>query len=421
MAKLAIHGGPKTRTQPFHRWPVHGRREFQALTQVLESGHWWHNIHGAASGHAQAPGESQIAKFQRGFADYHKAKYGLACCNGTAALEIALKAMGLKPGDEVICPPYTFIATSNAVLLTGGVPVFVDIHPDTYNLNPDLIEEAITERTAGIVPVHFGGEPADMARINAIARKHGLFVLEDACHAHGGMYRKKYCGTLGDAAAFSFQMSKNMTAGEGGMILTNKKRLAERMESLINCGRPVKGHWYMHADLGWNYRMGEFNAALLNCQLERLEKQTATRDRNGRYLDEKLAAVPGLSPRPHGTFTTVNTHHVHVIRYREEELGIPRARFLEAVRAEGIPMSDGYIMGLYDLPFYRERNFWNSPFPVGDRVDYARDAARCPATERACKSEALWLPQTVFLGSRRDMNDIYKACRKVADCVDELR
>lgn len=426
MSTLALKGGTPVRTRPFTEWPVRDSTEVDALREVVESGKWWFNHCGAATGRdfPDAAG-SKVVKFQKEFAEYHGCKYGIACTNGTAALEIALKALGVKPGDEVICPPYSFVATSNAVLQVGGIPIFVDIDADTYNLNPELIEAAITPRTVGIIPVHFGGQAADMAAILEIAGKRDLFVLEDAAHAHGGKWRDRYCGSIGQAGTFSFQASKNMTAGEGGIIITNDQALAERMESLVWCGRKFGHPWYEFFELGWNYRLTEFQAAVLLCQLHRLADQTATRDKNAQYLSARLAEVPGLRPVARAADTTIHTQHVYMVRYDAQAFGgLPREKLLHALHAEGIPAAAGYAFSLFDNPMYREKAFWNSPFPLGSTgardVDYGDFAKSCPVSERACKSEAVWLSQNLFLGTKADMDDIAAAFAKIHANVREV-
>ena len=216
MNRLALFGGTPVRHDGFPSWPIFDQQEERALLEVLHSGRWWSGTqayHDANS--VDVP--SKVAAFESSFAAYCGATYGLACATGTAALEIALKAAGIGPGDEVIVPPYTFLATASAPLLIGAIPVFCDIQADTLNLDPGRLEEAITPYTRAIIPVHFAGLAADMGRIMAIARAHNLFVLEDAAHAHGATSNGRHLGTLGDAGTFSFQASKNMTAGEGGL------------------------------------------------------------------------------------------------------------------------------------------------------------------------------------------------------------
>lgn len=430
MSALAYLGGEPVRARPFPSWPVHDDAETRALIEVVQSGEWWFNHCGAASGHEVPEADrSKVVEFQREFARYHGCEYGIACANGTAALEIALKSLGIAPGDEVICPPYTFVATANAVLQVNGIPIFVDIDPETYNLDPSKIESSITPRTKGIIPVHFGGQPADMAAILEIAQKHDLFVLEDAAHAHGGKWRDRFCGSIGHAGTFSFQASKNMTAGEGGIVVTNDRALAERIESLAWCGRKHGHPWYEFFELGWNYRMTEFQAAILLCQLKRLPEQTTRRDENAQYLSQLLAEIPGIKPMRRSEDTTIHTQHVYMVRYDGGPFGgLPRELFLKALNAEGIPAIAGYTFSLFDNPMYRERKFWNSSFPVESPqnprpIDYHDYRSTCVVSERACKSEAVWLAQSLFLGSREDMNDIAAAFHKIharaGDLADE--
>ncbi|MFQ3684156.1 DegT/DnrJ/EryC1/StrS family aminotransferase, partial [Roseiflexus sp.] len=214
MAKLAINGGPPVRTRPWPRWPQWDEREEQRVRDVLHSDDW--------GGFAPV-----VAEFEHAFAQYHGAAFGIAAVNGTQTLVAALMAVGTGPGDEVIVPPYTFIATASAVRLVGATPVFADIEADTYNLDPDAAEAAITSRTRAMIPVHFAGHAADIDRLTVLARRHGLVLIEDAAHAHGASWRGRMCGSLGDVGSFSFQSSKNMTAGEGGVLTTNDRALAD--------------------------------------------------------------------------------------------------------------------------------------------------------------------------------------------------
>jgi dTDP-4-amino-4,6-dideoxygalactose transaminase len=288
MSVLAINGASPVRTEPFSAWPVHDQQEVKAITQVVESGKWWRFAYatGVEVQERIDAGEiSKVLEFSRAFAQHQQAQYGIAVANGTGSLEIIFKALGIGPGDEVIVPAYTYVASATAVLQVNAVPIFVDVDPETYNLNPDLLEAAITPRTKAIEPVHFGGQPADMDRILEIAQKHGLFVVEDAAHAHGSEWRGRKVGALGDAGSFSFQSSKNMTAGEGGIILTNDTNLAERCDSLLWAGREKGRPWYEFHRLGWNYRLTEFQAAILLIQLGRLEAQNERRMENARYLN----------------------------------------------------------------------------------------------------------------------------------------
>ena len=314
-------------------------------------------------------------------------------------------------GDEVIVPPYTFIATASAVVEANATPVFVDIDRQTFNLDPAQIERAITPRTRAIIPVHLGGLPCDMDAIMSIAKQHNLTVIEDAAHAHGSEYKGRRAGSLGHLASFSFQSSKNLTSGEGGIITTRDDALADACRSIHNCGRlsgGAGGPWYEHHVIAGNYRLGEFQGAILNCQLDRLDEQTDRRDANGKYLDRELAKIPGITPQRRDEFATRNAHHLYLFRYDARVFGFPRDRFLAALNAEGIAVETGYSIPLYKQPLFAKRNF--GPY-AGCRGDY-RDVA-LPNVETLCGDEGAWLTHNVLLGSRDDMDDIIAAVRKI--------
>ena len=396
-SKLAIDGGTPVRTKPFSAWPVFDETDEQQLLTVLRSGKW-----GKLDG-------GQVARFERDFAAMHGAAHGIAVLNGTFSLQIALLALDIQAGDEVIVPPYTFIATATAVMLCNATPVFADLDLKTFNLSPAAVEAAITPRTRAIMPVHFAGLPADMDGLMAIAARHKLAVIEDAAHAHGAEYRGRRCGSIAPMGSFSFQSSKNLTAGEGGIIITSDAKLAAACRSIHNCGRIAGGPWYEHHLIGANYRLSDIQGALLNSQLARLEAQTAIRDANGRYLAAKLAELPGVMPQRTGPECTRHAFHLFCLRVDEQVIGMPRERFLQAVCAEGVPVSAGYPMGLYSQPCFVNKAF--GPFS-GCRFD-AGTAERCPNTETICKKQGVWLEQRLFLGTRQDMDDIVEAFAKV--------
>src|SRR4051812_20194689 len=260
MPKLAMSGGSPVRTKPFPAWPVFGEAEEQAVVRALRSGKW-----GKTEG-------NEVANFERRFADYHQAKHGIGVQNGTVSLRIALLAAGIEAGDEGIVPPYTFLATATAIVEANATPIFVDIDRDSFNIDPKQIEAAITPRTRAIIPVHLGGLPCDMDAIMAIARKHNLTVIEDAAHAHGSEYKGRRVGAVGHFGSFSFQSSKNLTCGEGGIVLTNDAALAQKCWSIHNCGRLPGRAWYEHHVMSGNYRLGEIAGALLNAQMDRLDE-----------------------------------------------------------------------------------------------------------------------------------------------------
>ncbi len=407
MGALAVTGGEKTRTKSFPAWPVFGEREENALIETLRSGRWGMG--------------DRIDAFEKAFGAYQDAEHCIAVMNGTAALEVALKACGVKPGDEVIVPPYTFIATASSVVHVGGIPVFVDVEPDTCNLDPAKVEAAITKQTRAIIAVHIGGRPADLDGIVAVGRKHGLKVIEDACQSHGAIWKGQKVGGIADAGTFSFQASKNLNAGEGGAVVSNNREIGELAWSYHNCGRVKTGAWYEHHVLGSNYRMTEFQAALLLAQMEPLEAQTQTRQANGDYLTKLLNEVDGVETMRADERVTRNAYHLYIFRYKPEAFGgLPKKKFIEALSAEGIPCSSGYV------PLYKERAFTVSreyiPFDsafYGGKVDYAK--VSCPATERVCADEAVWLTQRMLLGTKEDVEDIARAIRKVRVNCAELK
>ncbi len=387
-----MKGGSPLRKKPFPSWPVYGEEEIEALKEVLYSGVW-------------GVGGKNKEVFEKRFSAYQDAKYGVATMNGTVALETALRATGVGAGDEVILPAYTFVATASSIIYLNATPVFVDIDPETYCIDPEEIEKKITGRTRVILPVHVAGHPADMDRITEIAEEYGLMVIEDACQAHGTRWKGRGVGAIGDLGAFSFQSSKNITCGEGGIILTNDKELYYRCWSIHNSGRVKDGEWYEHRLLGSNYRMTEFQAAVLLAQMGRLEEQTAIRNANAEYLTKRLSEIEGIQPLKRDPRVTVHSYHLYIFRFNSESFkGLTRERFIEALRAEGIPCSQGY-RPLNKMSFIQE---------------YLRTETSLPVTEKACEEEAVWLKQNILLGTREDMDDVADAILKIKENVEEL-
>lgn len=403
---LAVLGGLPVRTKPFPSWPVFGEAEEARLLRTLRSGNWG-KLHG-----------QEVGEFEQRFASMHGCKHGIGVVNGTVSLRIALMAAGIRAEDEVIVPPYTFISTASAVIEANAIPVFADIDLNTFNLDPAAVEAAITPRTRAIIPVHFAGQPADMAAIMAIAEAHDLTVIEDAAHAHGASVAGRPAGSLGHVASFSFQSSKNLTAGEGGILITNDDGLAESCRSIHNCGRVPDGLWYEHHVVSGNYRLGEFQGAILNCQLERLEEQTGTRDANGRYLAARIGALPGLFPQARPADCTRHSYHLFMLRLDAARFGAPRAAVLRALDAEGIPCSGGYGFSLPHQPLFRNKAF--GPFLAGAsaRLDYQQ--TRCPVSDLICREQCIWLEQHLLLGSRADNDDIVHAFEKVYEHREAL-
>lgn len=407
--KPALLGGEPAHSGPWPTWPVHDEREREGVLAVLESGKWWYG--------------ERVREFEAKFAAFQDARFGISCTNGTAALELALIGAGIGAGMEVIVPPYTFVATATAVLKANAVPVFADIELDTLNLDAGAAEAAVTDLTAAVMPVHFAGLPADMDRLGELARQRGLKVIEDSAHGWGSKWRGKGCGALGSAGGFSFQLSKNITAGEGGMVLTDDPDLADTIRSLSNVGRGKDKPWYEHYLPGGNYRMTEFQAAILLAQLGRLPEQTARRMRNAALLNAGLAGIEGLHTLREDPRANPRSYHLYGFRVVAEEFGLSRERFIAAMRAEGVPCSPGYPHPLYRNPLFQRRGTGPAFCPVscpyyGREMDYTR--VNCPNAERACR-EVVWLSQSMLLAGEDDMAAIAAAARKVRHHAAALR
>ncbi len=429
MSELALHGGEPVRTAPWPQWPVSDDEDERMLLDVLHSGNWWRHSYGEGVELAEDESDpkSMVARFQRAFARAHDCKYGICAANGTVTMEIGLRALGVRPGDEVIVPAYTYVATATAVLMIGAIPIFVDIDKDTYNMDPARVAEAITEHTTALIPVHFGGQPCDMQALNTLARQHNLKVLEDAAHAHGSSYNGHKCGSLADMGSFSFQLSKNMTAGEGGVLTTNRADYAEACEMLVWAGRKKGQPWYKHFVLASNARMTEFQGALLLGQLRRLPDQNARRAANARVLDDLLADIDGIAPLVTLPSTTSHSHHIYMFRYRADAFaGLNKHSFVRALQAEGIAGAfAGYTTPLYKNPLFTEKNFFGGAWPLDTwdhsrQLDFEAFEERCPVCERACATEAIWIPQTMLLADEGAMHDIAAAIRKVQHYATEL-
>jgi perosamine synthetase len=407
--KPAILGGRPIRTAPFPSWPVIADNEERAWMRVLRNGKW-NRLDG-----------NFARQFEETWAATLGAKHCLATANGTSALFISLNALGIGPGDEVIVPPYTFVATVNTVLLQHALPVFVDTDPETSQIDARKIEAAITARTRCILPVHLGGSPVDLDAILEIGRKHGLPVLEDACQAHLAEWRSRKVSTLGALGCFSFQASKNLNSGEGGAILTNDTDLYQTCQSFHNNGRGDTGSGFGYVRNGANLRMTEFQAVLLLEQLKRVEEQSRTREQNAAYLTKQLAEIPGIVPARMYAGATRNAYHLYMFRYDKARFAnLPRARFLAALHAEGIPCSGGYTP-LNKEPFLKhtfDSRAYRAVYPAQQLAEWT-ERNHCPANDKLCE-EAVWFTQTMLLGPRDDMDQIAEAVRKIQRQAEAL-
>ena len=384
------------RQRPFPSWPVHDQREQELIAQVVAGGQW------GLGGHRQG-------EFADKFADYLGGKYGFCVSNGTVSLEIALKALGIGAGDEVIVPMLTWIADASAVLAVGAVPVLVDVDLETWCIDPEAVEQAHTPRTRAVIAVHLYGSLADLDRLTQITHRQGIALVEDCAHTHGSRWRNWPAGSVGAIGSFSFQQSKPLAAGEGGFLITDRADLAARIAPLMNCGRPWEGR-AAGPLLGSNYRMTEFQAAILLAQLERLDDQIETRARNARYLDEQLGALAGILPQRRPAGVTRQSYYRYAFRFDRSEFGgVHRNVFLEAIRAEGIPAEPPYSMIVHHQAFVVDP-CWNPQITDGG----ALGSIPCPVSERL-STEGVALPQELLLGTREDMDDIVAAITKIKE------
>jgi dTDP-4-amino-4,6-dideoxygalactose transaminase len=406
---LACLGGKPVRTRPFSPWPIIDQNEERAWMEVLRKGRWC-RLGGEYADH-----------FEETWARTLGAKHCLAVANGTSALVTSLAALGIGPGDEVIVPPYTFVATVNAVLMHHALPIFVDTDPETFQIDARKLEAAITDKTACLIPVHLGGASADLDAIGAIAARRKIPVVEDACQAHLAEWRGKKVSTLGDLGCFSFQASKNLNSGEGGAILTSNRELYEQCKSFHNNGRGQAGAGFSYVRNGANLRMTEFQAALLSQQLTRLDEQSRRREQNAAYLTELLREIPGIAPARMYEGCTRNAYHLYMFRYDSTQFaGLSRSRFIEALAAEGIPGSGGYSP-LYREPFLKntlQSRAYQAIYSP-QRISAYLENIRCPENDRLC-DVAVWLTQTMLLGPRSDMDEIAEAVRKVRKHAGKL-
>jgi dTDP-4-amino-4,6-dideoxygalactose transaminase len=405
MSELALLGGEKLREEPFHKWPVYDKQEEENLISVLRKNKW---------GIGKRVGV--IQEFENKFAEHHEAASGVACTNCTHALEIMLSVAGVGYGDEVIVPAYTFIATASAVAKIGAIPVFADIDPQTYQLDVTKIEALITPQTKAIIPVYFSGHFVDMEKLMGLADKHNLTVIEDAAQAHGGKWNGHFAGSWGVGAGFSFQYSKNMTAGEGGIIISKDKDFIENCWEHIWHGRKKGGIWYEHFESTSNFRITEWSAAVLLAQLEKLPKQNQQRMENAAYLTELLENDGFVTPAKVDSRTEIHPRHLYIARLNQEIFGgISKETILKALNAEGIPALPGYGFPLYKTPAFQSGN-WGIK---GQRHDYSYNDVYLPVAEKACK-QVFWILHSVLLGTHKDMEDIANGIRKVAENVDDL-
>jgi dTDP-4-amino-4,6-dideoxygalactose transaminase len=410
MSDLAILGGAPVRRSRFAPWPQYTAADAARLQDVLTSRHW---------GGFPVP-TRHCGEFAERFAAMHGAAHALCVSNGTIALIAALRAVGVGFGDEVIVPAYTWDGTATAVLFAGGVPVFADIDPDTYCLDVDSVREAVTPRTRAIIPVHLAMRFTDMDPLLDLAREHGLKIVEDCAHAHGGQYKGRGAGSMGDVGCFSFQESKLMTAGEGGIVITSDLRVFEHLQSQANCARASLTDQYHQRVLGANYRITELQAALLIGQLDMLPELGQRRARAAARLSSALSGIPNVRPLPRQPAVTRDTIYCYVFQYRPDDPEISRDLFAAALEAEGIPCDGRFYEAVYRSDLFYASPETSPQLCMGRSKPVTYTDTRCPVSERAAYEEAVWLPQFLLLGRDEDVDHVAEAIDKVARNLDHL-
>ena len=412
----AILGGQPIRTKGWPGWPIwNPETDEEQVIKVVRSGIW-----------SRA---AVVDEFEKKWAETIGTKRCLAVVNGTNALIATLIQLGIGGGDEVIVPPYTFIATIVAILATGAMPVFVDTDLETFQIDTCKIEEKITPRTRAILPVHILGLPSDIPRIMQIAEKYDLIVVEDACQAWLAEINYKKMGTFGHAGCFSFQNSKNMPIGEGGAIVSDDDEFMDRCYSYHNFGNPygtMVGDFNAGTIIaGTKLRITEYQAAIGLAQLKRLESQTTTRSANAEYLKSQIIDIPGIIPYKLYPNVTRAVFHLFPFRYKKEEFGgLQREIFLKSLNAEGIPCFSGYKPN-NKMPYldnaFKSKNF--QKMYSAQELDFAKylEQNQCPENDQLCDEEAVWFTQNMLLGDKSDMDDIASAIEKIQKNADKIK
>jgi perosamine synthetase len=422
--KPALLGGPQTRIKPFALRKTMGDLEKKAVMEVMDSE--------VLSGFFGSPGPlhlggPRVRSFEQKWATKYGFKHAISVNSWTTGLMTAVGAVGISPGDEVICPPYTMSASATSILFYGGIPVFADIDPETFNISPAAIERVISSRTKAIMVVHLFGQAADMDAICAIAKKHGLKVIEDAAHAPGITYKNRPVGAIGDVGGFSLNYHKHIHTGEGGMLVTNDDKIAQRCQLIRNHGENLV-EWLEVEDLsntiGANYRLTEMQAAIGEVQLDRLDAYLAARKRLAVHLSNRIAKIPGLTP-PKISIGNEHAFYVYAIRFDAKIVGLDRKRFAAAVNAE-LPkpeswdqtgLSEGYVKPLYLAKFYQEKvalGHKGFPWSMNPDVDYSYKKGAWPIVED-CYERSLLLTSLVREPlTESDMDDFADALEKIA-------
>jgi len=411
--KPALLGGTPMNQTSYSHWPILQGDEEKYLLEVLKTGQWFRG----------ATRLGMVSRFEEEYAKMCGSKACVATNSGTSALVNSFSALGIGPGDEVITSPYTFIATINSVLAHFALPVPIDVDLDSFQLDGKLVDAACTENTRCLMPVHIGGNPPNMDDFLAVGKKREIFVLEDACQAHLGKWRGKTLGAVGDAGCFSFQVTKNLSSGEGGAVLTDNEMFAEKVfQCHNNCrGRRTDSFDFTYgAARGVNNRMTEFQGAVICAQIKHIEKYERIRDENGLYLNKLLAEIPGVYPAKIYD-GAVNAWHLYMFRIEPEQFGLNRGQVINALNAERIPSSSGY--GAVDWVNF-VRNIYDTPagkrvYPKAVLDQWAERVGPLPQFQKLC-SQAVWFTQNMLIGPKENMDIIADAIRRIQKNAAEI-
>ena len=400
-SSLAALGGKKVREKSFPAWPHYDETEREALNRVLDSRNWWAN-HGV-----------EVKEFEKEWSGYTGAKGSFAVTNGTHTLEVIFLALDIGDGDEVIVADWSFLATIGAILTINAIPKIVDVDPLTGTIDVSQAEAAIGPKTRAIVCVHVAGSMSDMDALTALCKKHGIALIEDSAHAHGSRWKGEHAGTIGDAGSFSFQASKLMTSGEGGVITTKREDLIPMFKSFINCGRGEGIWYYRHLRLGGNYRLSEWQGAILRAQLKRFPDQQKNRGNNANWLNSEIAKIPGFTPQGRYAGCTEQGNYCYVVEVDSTLLsGATRDQIRHALLAEGIPLTTSYPP-LHKLEMFKDPSGL-APRLRGEVTKIRYNEQSFPVTDHLA-ANTLWFNTAVLMGTRDDANSVLQSIAKISE------
>ena len=405
-SQLAALGGKKVRENSFPAWPYYDETEREALNRVLDSRNWWANQ------------GVEVKEFEKEWSGYTGAKSSFAVTNGTHTLEVIFLTLGIGERDEVIVADWSFLATIGAILTVNAVPKIVDVDPLTGTIDVAQAEAAIGPKTRAIVCVHVAGSMSDMDSLTVLCKKYGIALIEDSAHAHGSRWKGEHAGTIGDAGSFSFQASKLMTSGEGGVITTKREDLIPLFRSFINCGRGEDIWYYRHLRLGGNYRLSEWQGAILRTQLSRFPEQQKNRGNNANWLNTEIAKIPGFKPQGRYAGCTEQGNYCYVVEVDSTLLsGATRDQIRHALLAEGIPLTTSYPP-LHKLEMFKDPSGL-APRLRGDVTKIRYNEQSFPVTDYLA-ANTLWFNTAVLMGTQEDANSVLQSIAKISEHAAEV-